>query len=283
MTNESAKEKIDKMSNDLNITIKQLIQNKKKNIVSRFLKGYSHQEGILKSFEAKIQDQFTYMPNLIFKKTKSDGRTIEEIDQIYLLNFKEGKKQINDFDVFYYADYSKKPIEYKIVNDGMPLELETNNLYFIEIKKSSAGLNLSYEKVKDKILEVNTSGKSTKYKRESLTDLGNSILTVSHFAELITEITKKEYILNLLYIVDDNYNLDMVQIFNACLKHDEKVIDKKYIFKIKLIYTQPDLFIKNFIEENNKKNKKMKTLEEIIRDYKLTIENNKLTIGVKKL
>ena len=277
VTNESAKEKIDKMSNDLNITIKQLIQNKKKNIVSRFLKGYSHQEGILKSFEAKIQDQFTYMPNLIFKKTNSDGRTIEEIDQIYLLNFKEGKKQINDFDVFYYADYSKKPIEYKIVNDGMPLELETNNLYFIEIKKSSAGLNLSYEKVKDKILEVNTSGKSTKYKRESLTDLGNSILTVSHFAELITEITKKEYILNLLYIVDDNYNLDKVQIFNACLKHDEKVIDKKYIYKIKLIYTQPDLFLKNFIEENNKKNKKMETLEEIIRDYKLTIEKSKET------
>ena len=146
-----------------------------------------------------------------------------------------------------------------------------------------APLNKSYEKIIDKFLEVNTSGKSTKYKREDLTDLGNSILTVNNFAELIREITKKEYILNLLYIVDDNYNLDMVQIFNACLKHDEKVIDKKYIFKIKLIYTQPDLFIKNFIEENNKKNKKMKTLEEIIRDYKLTIENNKLTIEVKKL
>ena len=107
--------------------------------------------------------------------------------------------------------------------------------------------------------------------------MGNSILTVSHFAELITEITKKEYILNLLYIVDGNYNLDMVQIFNACLKHDEKVIDKKYIYKIKLIYTQPDLFLKNFIEENNKKNKKMETLEEIIRDYKLTIEKSKET------
>ena len=38
--NESSKKKIDKMSNDLNITIEQLIQNKKKNIVSRFLKGY---------------------------------------------------------------------------------------------------------------------------------------------------------------------------------------------------------------------------------------------------
>ena len=146
-----------------------------------------------------------------------------------------------------------------------------------------APLNKSYEKIIDKFLEVNASRKSKKFKREDLTDLGNSILTVNNFAELIREITKKEYILNLLYIVDDNYNLDKVQIFNACLKHDEKVIDKKYIFKIKLIYTQPDLFIKNFIKENNKKNKKMKTLEEIIRDYKLTIENNKLTIEVKKL
>jgi len=122
-TNELAKEKIDKMSNDLNITIEQLIQNKKKNIVSRFLKGYSHQEEILKSFEAKIQDQFIYMPNLIFKPIDFKGRTIEEIDQIYLLTFKEGKKQISDFDVFYYADYSKKAFEYKVVNDGMPLEL----------------------------------------------------------------------------------------------------------------------------------------------------------------
>ena len=42
VTNESAKEKIDKMSNDLNITIKQLIQNKKKNIILKFLKGYNY-------------------------------------------------------------------------------------------------------------------------------------------------------------------------------------------------------------------------------------------------
>ena len=110
----------------------------------------------------------------------------------------------------------------------MPLELETNNLYFIK-KKSLAPLNKSHEKIIDKFLEVNTSRKSKKFKREDLTDLGNSILTVNNFAELIREITKKEYILNLLYIVDDNYNLDKVQIFNACLKHDEKVIDKKYI------------------------------------------------------
>ena len=43
------------MSNDLNITIKQLIQNKKKNIILKFLKGYIYQEGILKSFEEKIK------------------------------------------------------------------------------------------------------------------------------------------------------------------------------------------------------------------------------------
>ena len=134
-----------------------------------------------------------------------------------MFNFKEGKKKINDFDVFFYADYSKKPIEYKVVNEGMPLELETNNLYFIEIKKSSAGLKLSYENVKNKNLEINSSNQSSRFKRENLTELGNSILTVNNFAKLIREITKKEYMINLLYIVDDDYNLDLVQIFFACL------------------------------------------------------------------
>ena len=126
-------------------------------------------------------------------------------------------------------------------------------------------------------MKINTLSKSKKFNREDLTDLGNSILTVNIFADLIREITKKKYILNLLYIIDDNYNLDMVQIFNACLEHDEKVIDKKYTFKIKLIYTQPDLFIKNLIEENNRKNREIKTLEEIIQENKLITEKSKET------
>jgi len=64
----------------------------------------------------------------------------------------------------------------------MPLELESNNLYFIEIKKSSTGLNESNQKVKDKILKANSKSKSTKFKRKDLTDFGYSILTVKNFA-----------------------------------------------------------------------------------------------------
>jgi len=82
------------MSNDLNITIEQLIQNKKKNIVSKFLKGYNYQEGILKSLEEKIKDQCIYMPNLILIKTNFNAKAIEEIEQIYLLNFKEEKNKL---------------------------------------------------------------------------------------------------------------------------------------------------------------------------------------------
>ena len=63
----------------------------KKNIISRFLKGYSHQEGVFKSFEAEIEGEFTYMPNLLFKRKNAKGSTIEELDQIYFLNLKEKK------------------------------------------------------------------------------------------------------------------------------------------------------------------------------------------------
>ena len=48
--------------------VKQFIQNKKKEIISRFLKGYSHQESILKAFESKIIGNYINLPNLIFKK-----------------------------------------------------------------------------------------------------------------------------------------------------------------------------------------------------------------------
>jgi len=277
---ESAKTKINKMSTDLKLTLKQLIQNKKKNIVSRFLKGYSHQEEILKTFESKIKGLFTYMPNLIFKRINSDGKTIEEIDQIYFLNLKQQKKEINDFDVFYYADYTKKTAEYKLVNEGMPLVLENQNLYFIEIKKSSAGFIKSYDNLKGTFLEKNSSSHSTRYKRENLTDLGNSILTVNIFAHLIREITKNKYIINLLYIVDGDYSLEMVQKFHACLKRDEEVRDDQLPFKIKLIYTQPDLFLKNFIEENNKKNNDIKSLEKIIEENQKKI--NEFTLAIKE-
>ena len=155
------------------------------------MKGYSHQEGVLKSFEEKISGQFMNMPNLIFKRSNDDGKTIEELDQIYLLTLKnkKDKMQINGFDVFYYVDYSKTKEE-KIIVEGKPLELINNNLYFVEIKKSSAGLKKSFQKVEKKqVIEENS--KSTNYKREYLTDVGNTILTANIFAKLIENISKK--------------------------------------------------------------------------------------------
>jgi hypothetical protein len=136
------------------------------------LKGYSHQEGVLKSFEEKISGQFMNMPNLIFKRSNDDGKTIEELDQIYLLTLKNNKDkmQINGFDVFYYVDYYtdySKTKEEKIIVEGEPLELINNNLYFVEIKKSSAGLKKSFQKV-EKIKVIEENSKSTNYKREYL-------------------------------------------------------------------------------------------------------------------
>lgn len=56
----------------------------------------------------------------------------------------------------------------------------------------------------------------------------------------------------------------MVNIFKKCLYRDQVVIEKNYEFRIFLIYTQPDLALKNFINENYKKNKTIKYLEEKI-------------------
>jgi hypothetical protein len=151
-TKKDTKKLISDQAHHLEISVAQLIETKKKIIVSKFLKGYSHQEGVLKSFEEKISGQFMNMPNLIFKRSNDDGKTIEELDQIYLLTLKNNKDkmQINGFDVFYYVDYYtdySKTKEEKIIVEGEPLELINNNLYFVEIKKSSAGLKKSFQKV----------------------------------------------------------------------------------------------------------------------------------------
>jgi hypothetical protein len=85
--------------------LKEFIQNKKDVIITKFLKGYSHQESILKTFESKIKGHFLNLPNLIFKKCNKNGKTIEEIDQIYLTKIEGQKLTISDFNYFYFVKY----------------------------------------------------------------------------------------------------------------------------------------------------------------------------------
>lgn len=127
-----------------------------------------------------------------------------------------------------------------------------------------AGLYKSYENLQNVKIIENKNTESSRYKRDNLTGIGNTILTVNIFAKLIEIITKKKKNINVLYIIDDDFNIDMINIFKKCLYRDQVVIEKNYEFRIFLIYTQPDLALKNFINENYKKNKTIKYLEEKI-------------------
>ena len=276
--NNKIKEIIESKAKGLDMSVLQLIENKKKNIISRFLKGYSHQEGVIKAFEGKIHGKPTCLPNLIFKRTNNNGKTVEEIDQVYYMKLDKEEDEIEGFDVFYYADYYQKQKKEEIIHEGRKLKLENDSLYFIEIKKSMSGIKLNYEKLvksKKEIIE-NKNSEFSKYERQNLTGIGNTILTVNIFSKLINKIINKKKI-NILYIVDDDFNIDMVQIFQKCLYRDEKVIEDDFGFKIYLIYTQPDLFLENFINENYEKNNKIKFLEKRLdekdEELKKTIDN----------
>lgn len=130
--------------------LNEFIQNKKEVFISKFLKGYSHQESILKTLEGKIKGYFINLPNLIFKKSNDDGKTIEEIDQIYLVNLESEKLTIDGFNYFYFAKYlDGQKIDSKIFPNGTNFELVNNNLYFLEIKNSINGLILDYDKLKN--------------------------------------------------------------------------------------------------------------------------------------
>ena len=314
--------------------LNEFIQNKKNFLISKFLKGYSHQESILKSFEGKIKGYLQNLPNLIFKKSNKEGKTIEEIDQIYLIKLENEKLTIDGFNYFYLVKYlDGKKIETKIFPNGNKLELVNNNLYFLEIKNSINGLILDYDrlknieisqhpnqrdsnkieenenksndnkskdkKIKDKNSKDNMSNdKKSKsknsyvsfpYKRDELTGLGNTILTFDIFNELIREILEnKEKECNLLYIVDSDFEKNMINTFKNCLERDEIIIkDLKLSFNLYLIYTQPDLALTHFIKENWEKKNQINLLFQKIeqKDQELKLKNiqiEKQTEEIKK-
>ena len=174
--------------------MKEFIQNKKDVIISKFLKGYSHQESILKSFESKIKGHFLNLPNLIFKKCNKDRKTIEEIDQIYLTKIEGQKMTISDFNYFYFVKYlNGTENDKKIFPNGVEFEIVNNNLYFLEIKQSIKGLKSVYKKADYKSTTTSNEGSgknstsskdsfiSSKFKRDELTDLGNAFLSFKFF------------------------------------------------------------------------------------------------------
>lgn len=272
---------LDDLKNKNDDFVKQIIQVKKKNIISKFLKGYSHQESILKTFESEIPGEYINLPNLIFKRANNEGKTIEEIDQIYSLNLNEKKKIIDGFDYFYYVKYLKGEEKEKIsIFNGKKLELINNNLYFLEIKHSIKKLFSDYKKLHKISIEsenkekLSENSSSSLYKRDKLTSLGNSILTFSIFQKLIHTITKKEEDANLLYIVDSDFEENMIKIFEECLNRDKLIIKGLNLtFNLYLIYTQPDLALKHFIKEKWAKNNEIKLLN---------IENKKKNEEIEK-
>ena len=91
-------------------------------------------------------------------------------------------------------------------------------------------LNTDYERLKKtKINKINPgnchdSFISARYKREELSNLGNTLLTFKIFRELLYYILKnKENECNLLYIVDSDFKENMVDIFEKCLKRDKEI------------------------------------------------------------
>ena len=218
------------------------------------------------------------MPNLIFYRKNESGKILDELDQIYLINLKKNSKnKIHGFDMFYYKSYSnsKRNSEERFIQKGTPFEIMNNNLYFIEIKKSIINLKESYERKKTSNPKKIKVKKKTLYKRDSLTEIGNTIIKVHTFANLIKKITKKKYKLNILFIVDNEFDEEMTKIFALALKRDEIVLKKYWDYNISLIYTQPDLALKHFIQKNYIKNEEIKSLREITAQLKKNLEEQK--------
>ena len=91
---------------------------------------------------------------------------------------------------------------------------------------------------------------------------------------------KNENECNLLYIVDSDFEENMIKTFEACLERDKKVIEElKLSFNLYLIYTQPNLALRRFFQESWEKKDEIKSL--IIELNKKEVENNKINEEIK--
>ena len=279
--------------------LKEFIQIKKDTIITKFLKGYSHQESILKIFEGKIKGYILNLPNLIYKRCNKEGKTIEELDQIYLINLESPKLTIDGFNYFYFVKYlegvKKEPKKFP---NGKKFEIVDDNLYFLEIKQSIKGLFSEYKKLEtipitvrrktihNKETNSKSSGSqnsfiSSHFKRDELTCLGNFFLSFDIFRGLVWNIIGKEKECNLLYIVDSEFKEDMIKIFEKCLERDKIIIEElKLSFNLYLIYTQPDLALRHFIQESWEKKNKISLLEKDLatQNEKIEMQNKKIEI-----
>ena len=100
--------------------------------------------------------------------------------------------------------------------------------------------------------------------------------------DLIKDNKKVKFKSNLLYIVDSDFNQNMIKIFKDCLKRDEKIIDELNLsFNFYLIYTQPDVALKHFINEKWEKNNEIKNLQNKINEKIIEIEAKNIEFDEK--
>ena len=252
---------------------------KKKEIISSFRMGYSVQEQIIENFEEELKpEDFEELPNLIyFSKNNKNIPSYNEYDRIILLNNDHNFKY---FKVFLSFDNG----ELNLIKNGMPLKLSSKSLNFIEVKRSVSSFTYKKEHKKE-VKEENTYYSNN----SNNTYINKAISSIVHFLELFHNIIPKyKYSINLLYIIDSNYTINMLkelfEFFEEEVTKNESILKKNPKMNIYLCQVDSDferiMFInkeKNFeskidsiIEKYNKEN------EEKFKEYELKYKEMEL-------
>lgn len=187
----------DKEADDLKL-LKEVYQNKRREIISSFRFGYTIQEKIMNMFHIHSNKEIKELPNIIFFEKNFENKSYKEIDRV--ITVKEDAT-ISNFMVYYRSQFKEgKQIKTESFMDGEVLILPKNSCNFIEIKTSAS----FFKEKKDKESQNNQNNNYFQYKAPSET----STLSYSNYSQKIAKqfLEKMKEFIELFKNININYS-----------------------------------------------------------------------------
>ena len=263
------------------VSLEDILELKKKEIISMYKFGYSIQERIINLLNAKSNNSIIELPNIIFYEKNDYYKLYNEFDRILTV---EKDTKVSNFQVYLKAVFKKrKPVSITKIQNGETLSLNANSCNFIEVKTSTKYL-LGEEKKEKEVNKADNKSNDIKYGsvssissqysgvKKDNNDFNHKIYkNMTAFIELFQNLKKYFIEINLIIIIDSIFPKNFL--FFAEKFATNFVKESSFNFNLFFVHIEPDIEYVHIIDEFENINKNLNEKEEKIKNQEEKIKN----------
>ena len=258
-------------SDDIKI-LKEVVNNKRKEIISSFRFGYTVQERIMNLINNHSDKKIKELPNVIFFEKNELKKSYIEVDRIITV---ESNATLSNFLVFLKTKFKKGKnlVSTKIFKEGKVLSLPQNSCNFIEIKASSKYFKEKEQKKekKNKFFEYKSPSEISsdlKYEDNSQKFAIQITKKMNEFIELFNNINISYTQINLIIIIDSYFTKDF---FEVAQKFSDNLKSLELLFDFNLYFVHIESDIVYISQSDNYK--QLETLKINLKEKEKEFEN----------